>query len=366
MRILELASRNFKETYRDPLALGFLLGFPLVFMLIFVLVFGGEGDISFPVGIIDDDNTQLSQSFVNEVLPEVEVLGVTTYDDAEKAMRDLKFGDLSAYVVIPQGFGEQVYRTWQGEESDIVLNITYDESDIMTSEQIISIINTVIRSFADIEIPLTVNANPIHVETDITNFDFMAPGLIIFGLLIMIPTSARIMVRDKEKGFLSRLLTTPTRPIEFISGYSLCLAVIAVAQAVIFMLVSWAFGLDIVGNFWLAFLIFFLTGLCSIGIGMIVASLSKSENQAEPLCWLFSMPLAMLSGSWFSTDFMPSYLQAIANAFPYAHSIEASRAVLTRGVGMEAISSDFLFLVGWAVAAFLVGVILFRTRSMRV
>jgi len=363
MRILELASRNLKENYRDPLALGFLLGFPLVFMIFFVLIFSG-GDSSYPVGVIDNDKTQLSQTFVSEVLPEVEVLGIITYDKADEAMKDLKFGDLSAYVVIPPGFGEQVALNWQGEESDIILNITYDESDIMTSEQLISIINSVTRTFAGIEIPITVYADPIHIETEITYIDFMAPGIIVFGLLILIPTSARLMVRDKEKGFLSRLLTTPTRPVEFISGYSLCLAAIAIAQVIIFMLVSWAFGMDIVGNIGLAFLVFFLTGLCSIGIGMVVASISKSENQAEPLCWLFSMPLAMLSGCWFSIEIMPSYLRAIANAFPYAHTIEASRGVLTRGVGMEAINTDLLFLVGWTVVVFLLGVVLFR-RSMR-
>ncbi len=363
MRILELASRNLKETYRDILALCFLLGFPLFFMIIFVLIFG-DTTVSFSVGVIDDDNTPLSQAFVNEALAEVPVLDVTTYDDDETAMKDLKFGDLSAYVVIPQGFGEQVSRTWQGEKADILLDITYDESDIQLSEQIVSIINTATRTFADIEIPITVNAYPIHIETEITYIDFMGPGILVFGLLIMIPTSARIMVRDKEKGFLARLLTTPTHPVEFISGYSLCLAIIAIAEIIIFMVTAWAFGMDIVGNLGLVFLVFFLTGLCSIGIGMVVASLSKSENQAEPLCWLFSMPLAMLSGCWFSIEFMPSYLRTIASAFPYIHTIEASRAVLTRGVGLEVINSDLLFLVGWTAAIFFIGVILFR-RSMR-
>lgn len=55
---------------------------------------------------------------------------------------------------------------------------------------------------------------------------------------------------------------------------------------------------------------------------------------------------------------------ALAYAFPYAHAIDASRAILTRGVGLEAISNDLLFLVGWAIAIFAIGVILFR-RSMR-
>ncbi len=364
MKFLELAKRNLKETYRDPLALGFLLGFPLMFMLIMGLAFGGETTPTFPIGIIDDDDTSLSQAFINEALSEVEALEVSNYDNTVTAMKDLKFGDLKAYVVIPKGFGEQVSQNWQGKETNITLQMTYDESDLMLSEQIISIINTVTRSFAHIEIPVTINANPIHIETEITFIDFMGPGIIIFGLLILIPTSARIMVSDKEKGFLSRLLTTPARPVDFISGYSLCLVAITIVQIIIFIAAARGFGMNIVGSLWLAFLIFLLTGLCSIGIGMVVASLTKSENQAEPLCWIFAMPLAMLSGCWFSIEMMPSYLRNIGYAFPYAHAIDASRGVLIRGVGLEAISNDLLFLVGWAVVIFAIGVILFR-RSMR-
>ena len=364
MRFLELAKRNLKETYRDPLALGFLLAFPLLFMLIMGIAVGGETTPNFSVGVIDNDQTPVSQAFVDEALTEVEALKVSTYDDTTKALRDLKFGDLIAYIVIPQGFSEQISQNWQGEETHITLDITYDESDFMLSEQIISIIDTVTRSFARIEIPITINANPIHIETEITYIDFIAPGIIIFGLLILIPTSARMMVRDKEKGFLPRLLTTPARPLDFVSGYSLCLVAIAIGQIIIFIAAAWGFGMDIVGSLWLAFLIFFLVGLSSIGIGMVVASLSKSENQAEPLCWLFAMPLAMLSGCWFSTEMLPSYIRNVARAFPYAHAIDASRGVLIRGVGLEAISYDFLFLVGWAMIIFIIGVLLFR-RSMR-
>jgi len=364
MRILELAGRNLKETYRDPLALGFLLGFPLVFMLLFGAIFSSDTAPSFPVGIIDYDGTQLSEAFINEILPGVEVLDIIEYDDSESARKDLKLGELSAYVEIPQGFGEEIALTWQGQKSDIVLDMTYDESDIQTSEQLISTITAVTRGYARIEIPVTVNTNPINVETDIDYADFMAPGIIVFGILILIPTSARIIVRDKEKGFLSRLLTTPARPLDFISGYFICLVAIAIAQIILFMVFARLLGMDIVGSVWLAFLVFFLTGLCSIGIGMIVGSLSKSENQAEPLCWLFSMPLAMLSGCWFSIEILPSYLRNIAYAFPYAHTIEAARGVITRGVGLEAIGTDFLFLVIWAAAAFIIGIILFG-RTMR-
>lgn len=364
MRFLELAKRNLKETYRDPIALGFLLAFPLMFMLLFGVAFGGDITPNYPIGVIDNDQTQVSQAFIDEALSEVEALEISNYDDTATALKDLKFGDLTAYIVIPQGFGEQVSQSWQGKETSIILQMTYDESDLMVSEQVISIVNTATRAFARIEIPVTIDANPIHIETEITNIDFIAPGIIIFGLFILIPTSARIMLRDKEKGFLSRLLTTPARPWEFISGYSISTMAIAIIQIIIFIVIARLFGMDIVGSSWLAFLIFFLVGLSSIGIGMVVASLCKSENQGESLSWLFTMPLAIISGVWFSVELMPSYIRTLAYAFPFAHAVEASRAVLTRGVGLEAVSSALWFLVGWAVVIFAIGVILFR-RSMR-
>jgi ABC-2 type transport system permease protein len=194
--------------------------------------------------------------------------------------------------------------------------------------------------------------------------DFTAPGIIIFGLLIMIPTAGRIMLHDKETRFLQRMMTTPTRPWEFLGGYSGSMIIIAVIQIIIFILLGWLFGMDIIGNIGLAFAIFLLTAICSIGIGMVVASLSKSENQGESLSWLFSMPLAMISGVWFSIDFLPSYLRTFADIFPYSHAVSAARAVITRGVGMEAISTDFYFLIGWAVIIFAIGTFLFR-RTMR-
>jgi len=364
MRAWEFCRRNLKETYRDPLALGFLLAFPLLFMLLFGAIFSGDTTPNYPIGVIDKDGTPVSQAFVDEALAEVPVLEVTTYEDEASAMEDLKLGNISAYIIIPHGFSEQISRNWQDEESSITLEITYDESDFMATEQIISTINAITRSFAHIEVPITINANPIHIETEITYIDFIAPGIIIFGLLILIPTSARIIVHDKEKGFLSRLLTTPLRPVEFISGYSLCLVVIAIAQIIIFILVGWLLGMDIVGSIGLTFLIFLLTALCSIGIGMVVAALSKTENQAEPLCWIFAMPLAILSGCWFSVEMLPSYLRNVADVFPYAHAINASRAVITRGVGMEVVGNDVIFLAGWALIIFIIGVILFG-RSMR-
>jgi ABC-2 type transport system permease protein len=364
MRFWQLFIRSLKETYRDPLALGFLLAFPLIFMLVFGAAFGSDTTPVYTIGVIDNDQSQVSQSFISQALDEVGTIETTSFDDTDSALEKLKLGDISAYIVIPSGFGDQVLQIWQGGDGNIELDVTYDESNLLISEQIISIINVAIRGFARIDIPVTVNANPINIGVDISQMDFIASGIIIFGLLIMIPTSGRIMLRDKESRFLYRMLTTPARPWEFIAGYSLSMVLLAIIQIFFFILLGWLFGMDIVGNLGLAFAVFLLTAICSIGIGMVVASLSKSENQGESLSWLFSMPLAIVSGVWFTSEFMPSYIRTFAGLFPFAHAVDAARAVITRGVGMEAISGDFFFLVGWAVGIFIIGTILFN-RTMR-
>ena len=147
-------------------------------------------------------------------------------------------------------------------------------------------------------------------------------------------------------------------------GYSACLSLIAVAQIIFFMLFGVLLGMHIVGNIGLAFLIFLLTALASIGIGMVVAAFSKSENQAEPMTWLLTMALAVLSGVWFSISFMPEYIQTIANLFPFAHAVEAARAVLIRGAGFAAVQSDIIFLAVWAAAVTLLGIFMFG-RTMK-
>jgi ABC-2 type transport system permease protein len=364
MRFWQLFLRNLKETYRDPLALGFLLIFPLIFMVIFGWAFGGSDVPSYTLAVVDTDQSPASETFITHALPQVPIFQVNSLDSAGDALTQLKQGDIRAFIVIPSGFGAAVEANRAGTATNIPLNVTYDESDIAISSEIISALNTALRAFANIQIPIAIDAHPINIEREITQMDFLAPGIIIFGLLIMIPTSARIMTRDKEKGYLARLLTTPTHPWEFITGYTLCLLLIAVVQIIFFILLGWLFGMDIVGSLALAFLVFVLTALASIGIGMIVAALSKSENQAEPLTWLFAMPLAMLSGVWFSLSFMPRSFQTVGNLFPFAHAVEAARAILLRGAGLAAVQSDIIFIAAWAVGAILFGIFLFG-RTMR-
>ena len=171
------------------------------------------------------------------------------------------------------------------------------------------------------------------------------------------------MARDRARGFLSRLMTTPARPSDFIFGYTLPFIPVIIISTAIYLGVGILMGLSIIGNLGLAFLVLFIMGICSMGIGMILGTLAKSEDQASGAPWIFIVPLVMISGGFWSVERMPSVIKGIAEAFPFLHAMDACRDVVTRGTGFTAILPDLYWLIGWTVALFVIGIVLFR-RSM--
>jgi len=357
MKFWEIGKRNLKEIYRNPVLLGFLLGMPVAFMLVFIAA-AGEGQAS-PIGmsVVDEDRSQTSSAFV-QTLGSVEAIELNepVYSEKSQAQEDLDEGKISFYLFIPSGF-----QAAQQAQQTINLELVYKAADPMIGLQVKPIIEAVGSEFLGVAPPLNVALKGTESEIKNPAVNFYFPGIAVYGLMILISTAAGIIAGDREKGFLARMFTTPARPQDFILGYSLPFIPVLIVSTLIYLGVGMALGLTIVGNLGHAFLIFFLIGLCAIGIGMIVGSLVKSESQAG-ISWLFIVPMAMISGAWFTVDRMPSALRSVAGALPFIHGIDASRAVLN-GSSFSAIILDIYWLAGWAVVLFAAGIVLFR-RTM--
>jgi ABC-2 type transport system permease protein len=357
MKFWEIGKRNLKEIYRNPVPLGFLLGMPIAFMLVFCSAFSGEHASPISMNIVDKDQSQTSSAFI-QCLGSVEAIKLSEpiYADESQAREALENGKIPFYLLIPSGFEEA-----KQAQQAINLELVYKAADLMIGLQVKPIIEAVGSEFLGVIPPLNIELKGTEskIKNEVVNFYF--PGIAVFGLMILIATGAEIIAADREKGFLARMLTTPAKPWDFILGYSVPFIPVLLVSTLIYLGVGMAMGLTIVGNLGYAFLIFFLIGLCSIGIGMVVGSLLKSESQA-PICWVFIVPMAMISGAWFSVEGMPSAVKSVARALPFIHAIDGSRAVIN-GSSCSAIMSDFYWLIGWAVVLFAAGIVLFR-RTM--
>ena len=357
MKFWEIGKRNLKEIYRNPVLLGFLLGMPLAFMLVFCAAAGGGQASPIAMSIVDEDLSQTSSAFI-QYLGSIEAIELNEpiYSEKSQAQEDLEDGRISFYLFIPSGFEEA-----KQAQQTVNLELAYKEADPMIGLQIKPIIEAVGSEFLGMAPPLNVELKGTESKIKNVVVNFYAPGIAVFGLMILISTAAEIIASDREKGFLARMFTTPARPWDFILGYSLPFIPVLIVSTLIYLGVGMGLGLTVVGNLGHAFLIFFLIGLCSIGIGMIVGSLVKSESQAG-VSWIFIVPMAMISGAWFTVERMPSAVKSVAGALPFIHAIDASRAVLN-GSSFSAIILDLYWLIGWAAVLFAVGIVLFR-RTM--
>jgi len=355
MKFWEIGKRNLKELYRNPILLGFLLGMPIAFLLVFVATTSGVQAGPIALSIVDEDHSQTSSAFI-QYLGSIEAIELNEPIEKSQAQEDLEDGRISFYLLIPSGFEEAT----QAQQT-VNLELAYKAADPMIGLQVKPIIEAVGSEFLGVAPPLNVELKGTESKIKNPFVNFYAPGMAVLGLMILISTAAEIIAGDREKGFLARMFTTPARPWDFILGYSLPFIPVLIVSTFIYLGVGMALGLTIVGNLGHAFLIFFLIGLCAIAIGMIWGSLVKSESQAG-VSWGFIIPIAMISGAFFTVEGMPSAVKSVAGALPFIHAVDASRAIIN-GSSFSAIIPDLYWLTGWAVVLFAVGIALFR-RTM--
>jgi ABC-2 type transport system permease protein len=332
---------------------------PLAFILIFSFAFGGQATRPISLGVVDEDQSQISAVFVDclKSIPAFEIAS-PIYKSQSEAEEELNTGGLSIYLLIPHGFGDAV-----GRHQAVDLVLAYNQVDPMLPQRVVPVVSAAALGFLNISVPLNIELSQREVEIKDEYINYFIPGMAVFGLMVLITSVGGIMVRDRTKGFLSRLMTTPARPSDFIFGYTLPFIPVIIISIVIYLGVGILMGLSIIGNFGLAFLILFVMGICSMGIGMVLGTVAKSEEQASGAPWIFIVPVVMISGAWWPVEQMPSVIKSIAEALPFLHAMDACRDVVTRGAGFTSILPELYWLIGWTITFFALGIVLFR-RSM--
>ena len=191
---------------------------------------------------------------------------------------------------------------------------------------------------------------------------FLVPGIVLLGFAFLTDSAGMILARDRERAFLSRLLTAPLRAIDFISAYSLPYVLVAIIQIVVVFAIGGLLGLEISGNLGLVFLILLVMSIGYIGLGMILGSLF-SYTQA-PIVWIVVMLLTVFGGAWMDLEEIGGGIQSTMNALPFAHALDASRDVMVYGAGFADIAIDFLWVIVYTIIFLALGIFLFRRRMV--
>jgi len=411
MKFTSIAIKDFKELIRDRRGLFFILLFPIFFMMIFGFAFGGMGQDNTPhnIAIVNYDqgatqptggqfnfgnNLTNGLKDVNYPNSNVKLFNVTetTEDQAETL---LKQRTVDAELIIPNNYSTSMVslivnstglQTTAVNKTISTPIIRGDEgySNFFASQSALNGYLTqyqegVVNGFKN-QIAGTPGAQPVqYINTTIegisgtqsfTQFDFLAPGMIVFAILLLATTIAAILTREVESGTLERLKMSKMRSFDLLFGGLIPWSLVAGAQVIILLLVALVLGLHWQGGInsvILATVIGIIGGVASISLAMIIASFAKNDRQAANLGTLIVVPTSFLVGAFFQLP--QEFITVFGHTFqiyeilPWTHTLSALRAVLIYGEGLNAVAYQIELSIVLTVILFVIGVFLFsRTR----
>jgi len=188
----------------------------------------------------------------------------------------------------------------------------------------------------------------------------IVPGLVavILTMTMIMFTSAAI-VRERERGNLEMLITTPVRPIELMLGKIIPYLFIGALQvAIILSLGNIVFNVPINGGLWqlAGATLLFITA--SLTLGLVISTIAKNQLQSTQMTIFVLLPSILLSGFVFPYEGMPEVAQHIAEALPATHFVRLIRGVVLRNVEII----DMTFDVSWLALFTVVGLVVASLR----
>ena len=201
-------------------------------------------------------------------------------------------------------------------------------------------------------------------------FDFYAPGMITFAILMIIPQTAMLVGREIRWRTLRRLRLARLSSWELLGGISLAQVAVAVLQMLIIFPGALLLGFHNHGSLLLALLVGIVLSFSSVGLGLVVACFVENDSQAANIGGTLSMFQVFLSGSWFALPPITMFTLAghqidLFDIFPATSGFLALQQVLAYGADLEQIAFRLGVTLLLSAVYFLVGIWIFQRRQMQ-
>jgi len=192
--------------------------------------------------------------------------------------------------------------------------------------------------------------------------DWVLPGVLGMNMMFTCLFGVGyVVVRYRKSGVLKRLRATPLQALEFLTAQVVSrLWLVLATTLVIFVGTNLLLKFTMHGSYLTLALVMAIGAFSLITLGLLVAAQTASEELAGGLLNLFTWPMMMLSGVWFSLEGAHPFVQAIAKLLPLTHLVDAARAVMIDGASLLDIGWHVAFLLVFAAACLVLGAKLFH------
>jgi ABC-2 type transport system permease protein len=381
MKILSVAHKTLRELRREPLLIGLFLGFPVILLGFYYVAFGQTKEgIGSTLDILVMNQDQQSGAPFVDLLRGIEVddqpvFDVTLVEDRERADILLRERKASLLVVIPPDFGQRLTAA-SGDPDTAPAAITvigdaYADSYLFASgvlDDLVREYGRQIMGWQDSAVSLKYDY--VTGKKAISDFDFGVGGIIVFGVMFVVVSTAELLVRENVNGTLRRLRLTRLSARDMLLGLTLAQMLLGVIQVPLTFGLAVLMGFESQGSLLLAVLIALLLSLAAVGLGLIVACFAHNDGEAANLASSVLVPMALLSGAMFpmpdATLFRVSGRAIqLYDLMPTAHASEALRQVLVYGKGAGDIAYSLGGLVVLSALYLAVGIVIYQKLQLK-
>jgi ABC-2 type transport system permease protein len=352
-RVNALFKKEIIEIIRDPRSLGLAIALPVILISLFGFALTLDID-NVPMMIWNQDKSQVSTDFILSFKNSRYFKIIGYYDSYAPLQNAIDTNKAKIALVIPKDFSKFIQ-----SNQPAPIQVLVDGSDSNTATIVIGYVNSIVSRYntgliTDIlykyglnySVPLEIRPR-VWFNEDLKSKNFIIPGLIVVIMMIIAALLTSLTVaREWERGTMEQLISTPVKTEELILGKFLPYFAIGFFDLLIAIIMAqFVFKVPLKGSLGLLLLLsgLFLTGCLAQGI--YISIVSKNQRMATQLAILTTfLPAFLLSGFIYPIYNMPKIIQLITFALPARYFIVILKGIYLKGVGIDILWKQVLFL----------------------
>lgn len=369
--IIEIIKKEFYQIRRDKRMMAVSIIAPL--MQVLLLGYAATTDIKYTeIVVCDMDKTAVSREFIQKFTNSGYFIERFAVDMPRDIDYYIEHGKASMALVLPAGFGNEVLARRTAPVQVIV-----DGTDANTANTLLGYASQVVSQYSQsvlaevsslrrgVRAGSILPGPRVWFNPDLRSSNYMVPGVVALVLMIITMTLTSLgIVKEKEIGTLEQLMVTPIQSYQLIIGKLVPFVIIGFFDVTIVLAIArfW-FEVPLVGSLLLLFGLSGLFILTTLGLGLFVSTIAKSQQQAMLIAQFFIfMPFTFISGFAFPIANMPDFIQYLTYLIPLRYFLEIVRGIFLKGLDIQDLWTQALALFVFGVSILSFSVMRFRKK----
>ena len=354
-RFWAVVVKEFIQMRRDRLTFGMMVGIPIIQLILFGFAINSNPK-HLPTAIYAADNSPFARTVI-WALHNSSYFDLTREAHSAAEIKTMfAEGEVQFAVTVPVDFSRKLLR---GEKPDLLLEA--DATDPSAVGFATAAINQLTFSVLDRDLigplaklrgsspPFNLVTHQLYNPESISQYNIV-PGLMgVMLTMTMVMITGLAITRERERGTMENLLSTPLHPGEVLLGKIVPYITIGYVQITLILVAAkLVFSVPMVGSVPLLLALALMFILANLAVGITFSTIAKNQLQAVQMAFFFFLPSLLLSGYMFPFRGMPDWAQNIGECLPLTHFLRVVRGILLKGNGMAECAPDL-----WPIALFL-------------